>query len=359
MTGRRPGAARPGRQPQRFVPLRPARNPRAGVLQEQLRAVGRPQGVCLLAQSRRGGTAGRVPDPYRLAGKLRLRGRGYRPRPPPPRTAIIRDDDFRHPSEFRNQHETRRVIPERGITAARPARAPRRRPAGRTVKPLRRRRGPLRCHAKSLSKQSLKIKSGEVARALVNAGTDALEVWLDGRVVADLTMNRRRVPQLRYRADFAASYGAGALGFSVPLPVAVRPYKGEVVDYWIESLLPEGETRTVLERYFRVRRGDGFALLAAIGRDCAGAVAVTPFGQDLSETAVPLQPLTSGEVGEAVATLRQHPLPRGNHPWPPLREMISWGLDSDDAPTSLTPPSPDSPTHTTRPPGSCHRCGRS
>lgn len=142
----------------------------------------------------------------------------------------------------------------------------------------------------------------------MNAGADALQVWLDSRVVADLTISRRRVPQLRYRADFVAAHGAGALGLSVPLPVAVRPYKGEMVDHWVESLLPEGETRTVLERYFRVRRGDGFALLAAIGRDCAGAVAVTPPGEDISEAAVPLQPLTSDDVGEAVAALRQHPL---------------------------------------------------
>jgi serine/threonine-protein kinase HipA len=142
----------------------------------------------------------------------------------------------------------------------------------------------------------------------VKAEADALQVWLDGRVVADLTVNRRRVPQLRYRADFVAARGAGMLGLSVPLPVATRLYKGEPVDYWVESLLPEGETRTVLERYFRVRRGDGFALLAAIGRDCAGAVAITPPGEDLGEAAGPLRPLTSGQVGEAVATLRQHPL---------------------------------------------------
>lgn len=142
----------------------------------------------------------------------------------------------------------------------------------------------------------------------MNSDADALQVWLDGRVVADLTVNRRRVPQLRYRQDFIAARGAGALGLSVPLPVAIRPYKGELVDYWVESLLPEGETRSVLERYFRVRRGDGFALLTAIGRDCAGAVAVTPPGQDLSEAAGRLQPLTSDEVGEEVAALRQHPL---------------------------------------------------
>ena len=140
-----------------------------------------------------------------------------------------------------------------------------------------------------------------------NPASAALDVWLGDRVVAELTISRRQLPQLRYREDYVAERGEGALGLTVPLPVSGRRYKGELVDYWIESLLPEGETRTVLEQYFRVRRGDGFALLTAIGRDCAGAVAVTPTGEPVTAVGE-LRPLTPDKVGEAVAALRQHPL---------------------------------------------------
>jgi serine/threonine-protein kinase HipA len=136
----------------------------------------------------------------------------------------------------------------------------------------------------------------------------ALDVWLGGRVVADLTVNRRQVAQLRYRHDYVAERGEGALGLSVPLPVSSRRFGGDLVDRWIESLLPEGETRTVLEQYFRVRRGDGFALLAALGRDCAGAVAILPPGENLAADIGALQPMTPAGVEQAVATLRQHPL---------------------------------------------------
>jgi serine/threonine-protein kinase HipA len=135
-----------------------------------------------------------------------------------------------------------------------------------------------------------------------------LDVWLGGRVVADLTVNRRQVAALRYRDDYVAERGEGALGLSVPLPVSSRRFRGDLVDRWIESLLPEGETRTVLEQYFRVRRGDGFALLAALGRDCAGAVAILPAGDGLAADVGTPQPLTPAEVEQAVATLRQHPL---------------------------------------------------
>ena len=136
----------------------------------------------------------------------------------------------------------------------------------------------------------------------------ALDVWLDGSVVAELTMNRRRVPQLRYRLEYVERRGEGALGLSIPLPVTSQPYRGDLVDYWIESLLPEGETRTVLERYFHVRRGDGFGLLRAIGRDCAGAVAILPAGQVLGDPHRTPLPMTADEVAEAVTSLRQRPL---------------------------------------------------
>ena len=74
--------------------------------------------------------------------------------------------------------------------------------------------------------------------------TRDLSVWLGGRVVADLTVNRRQVARLRYRDDYVADRGDGGLGLSVPLPVSSRQYLGDMVDRWIESLLPEGGTRT-------------------------------------------------------------------------------------------------------------------
>jgi serine/threonine-protein kinase HipA len=128
------------------------------------------------------------------------------------------------------------------------------------------------------------------------APEDALDIWLNGAVVATLTLNRRRAPQLRYRPEYVGQRGEGALGLSLPLPVASRPYRGDLVDYWIESLLPEGETRTVLEQYFRVRRGDGFGLLRAIGRDCAGAVAVLPPTEDLAGQPGAVRPMTTSEA---------------------------------------------------------------
>lgn len=138
---------------------------------------------------------------------------------------------------------------------------------------------------------------------------DLMHVWLGGDLVADLTISRRQVPQLRYRSEYVDRHGEEGLGLTIPLPIREKAYRGEIVDYWIESLLPEGETRTVLENYFRVRRGDGYGLLAALGRDCAGAVAVVPEGDEPPASAeTEPRSLTADEVSAEIASLRQHPL---------------------------------------------------
>jgi serine/threonine-protein kinase HipA len=136
---------------------------------------------------------------------------------------------------------------------------------------------------------------------------DPLTVWLHGRPVGELSIGRGRGLELRYRPDFVSEQGEGTLGLSIPLPIRMKAYRGDVVDWWVEGLLPEGETRTVLENYFDVRRGDSFGLITAIGRDCAGAVAFTPRDEPL-EKCEDLRPLSSADVVEAVGLLGTRPL---------------------------------------------------
>jgi serine/threonine-protein kinase HipA len=134
-----------------------------------------------------------------------------------------------------------------------------------------------------------------------------LTVWLHAEPVADLRSDRRGQLSLRYRQNVTDRLGQGALCLSVALPVRPAPYRHDAVERWIEGLLPEGETRTVLERRFAVRRGDSFGLLSALGRDCAGAVAFL----DPEETPAPHpEPIAQSDqqVADAVADLPAHPL---------------------------------------------------
>ena len=87
--------------------------------------------------------------------------------------------------------------------------------------------------------------------------------------------------------------------------IGQKPWTPELTRAWFEGLLPEGETRTRVASRFGVQPEDWFALLAEIGWECAGAVAVHP-----EATAVPepsYRPLTDAEVGERLDALPGRP----------------------------------------------------
>ena len=106
--------------------------------------------------------------------------------------------------------------------------------------------------------------------------TDRADIRLFGRHAGVLSIvDEMRSPEgwhFAYAADYLAS--GTPVSLSVSLPVRAEPFEGAVVRNWFCNLLPEGAVRDVLERRLRLPARDDFALLAAIGGECAGAVAV-------------------------------------------------------------------------------------
>lgn len=66
---------------------------------------------------------------------------------------------------------------------------------------------------------------------------------------------------------------------SLALPVREEPYIKDYAKPYFANLLPEGETRTLIETRLGISRGDDFELLKQIGGDCAGAVTLFPADQ--------------------------------------------------------------------------------
>jgi serine/threonine-protein kinase HipA len=127
----------------------------------------------------------------------------------------------------------------------------------------------------------------------VSTPRDRLVVWLGSEPVGDLV--RRRRDELRFvRRPGAASLTVAADG----APEAWTP---SFTRAWFEGLLPEGERRTVAEAEHRVRRGDLFGLLAAIGWECAGAVSVLPEGREPAGGT--FVPLTDAELWDRLDAL--------------------------------------------------------
>ena len=73
-----------------------------------------------------------------------------------------------------------------------------------------------------------------------------------------------------------AYLSADALPLSVALPLQREPFAGAIVNNWFGNLLPEGEVRAAIAARLRLSERDDFALLTAIGGECAGAVSLGP-----------------------------------------------------------------------------------
>ena len=105
--------------------------------------------------------------------------------------------------------------------------------------------------------------------------TDQLEVALFGRPAGTLAITGAlRSPEdwvFAYHQDYLRS---GGVPLSVTMPLRADPWMGAVARNWFCNLLPEGSVRQAVEERLRIPPGDDFALLAAIGGECAGAVSV-------------------------------------------------------------------------------------
>lgn len=103
---------------------------------------------------------------------------------------------------------------------------------------------------------------------------ERLEVELFGQPAGDLAISGSlRSPEgwtFAYREGYVQ---AGAPALSVTMPLREAPWVGAVARNWFCNLLPEGAVRQAIVERLRIP-DDDFALLAAIGGECAGAVSL-------------------------------------------------------------------------------------
>lgn len=109
----------------------------------------------------------------------------------------------------------------------------------------------------------------------------ALDVWMNGEHVGVWTASRSGVPRWQYADGWLASPRARPLSLSLPFVPGNPPHAGRQVAAWFDNLLPDSAAiRDRLRRRFRTRSAGAFDLLAAVGRDCVGAVQLVPAGAD-------------------------------------------------------------------------------
>ena len=130
-----------------------------------------------------------------------------------------------------------------------------------------------------------------------------LAVWANGEAVGqwELAAGEHR---LQYDAGWVASQAGRPLSLSLPFMPGNLPHRGEVVRNFFDNLLPDSDTiRRRLQDKFATPSAGTFDLLAAVGRDCVGAIQLLPLGSEPAGwDRIDAQPLDGAGVERLIDT---------------------------------------------------------
>jgi serine/threonine-protein kinase HipA len=105
----------------------------------------------------------------------------------------------------------------------------------------------------------------------------ALAIWANGVRVGTWRLPSRGAMEFEYDATWLDAPEARPLSLSLPLTIDRVPHRGDAVEAYFDNLLPDSEPiRRRLQERFHTDSRSAFDLLAAIGRDCVGAVQILP-----------------------------------------------------------------------------------
>src|ERR1700761_5300780 len=110
--------------------------------------------------------------------------------------------------------------------------------------------------------------------------SQTLTLWANGEYVGRWTITARGDMELQYDAGWLVSPRGRPISFSLPFHIKNDPLKGEKVAHYFEGLLPDSDAiRKRVAARFKTGSTEAFDLLAAIGRDCVGALQLLPEGE--------------------------------------------------------------------------------
>jgi serine/threonine-protein kinase HipA len=138
----------------------------------------------------------------------------------------------------------------------------------------------------------------------------ALNIWLNGELLGQWTLLGNGTHELLYADSWYRS--ASVRPLSLSLPMTGQPLRGRVVENYFDNLLPDStEIRRRVQMNFKTASTSAFDLLAAIGRDCVGAVQLLPMNMaPLGWNTTEAQPLSQAEIEQWLshAVTAGHPM---------------------------------------------------
>ena len=124
---------------------------------------------------------------------------------------------------------------------------------------------------------------------------ESLSVYLWGQPIGELYQTAGEDYQFCYATNYIDEPIAQQL--SIAMPLSPIPFSPAISRAFFANLLPEGQLRDYYAAKFRISAEDDFALLKAIGVDCAGAISLySTKDTPASENSAPnYRPLTMSE----------------------------------------------------------------
>ena len=110
--------------------------------------------------------------------------------------------------------------------------------------------------------------------------SQTLTLWANGEHVGRWTLTARGDMELEYAPTWLTSPRGRPISLSLPFNLNNEVLRGDNVAHYFEGLLPDSDAirRRVATR-FKTGSMEAFDLLAAIGRDCVGALQLLPDGE--------------------------------------------------------------------------------
>ena len=136
-----------------------------------------------------------------------------------------------------------------------------------------------------------------------------LDVYLQDKLAGSLAQMDDGDLAFTYDADYldTASYG-----ISLSLPLQSDAFRGSQVKAFFSGLLPEGSVRDRLAKYLGLSERNPFALLEAVGGDCAGALALYPHGERPLKAPDNVEALDDKRLREVLDLIKRRPMLAGD-----------------------------------------------
>ena len=133
----------------------------------------------------------------------------------------------------------------------------------------------------------------------------ALDIYLLKEHVGRLTLDKKRKFVFQYEQTWIKHNHAVPLSLSLPLQEVA--FEDDDARAFFANLLPESELRKMISRQLHVSEANDFALLEAVGGECAGAVSLLPEGELWSDNGE-YKALNDHELNQLVHEMPQKPM---------------------------------------------------